>query len=230
MFRTELKTLEREIVSCRRCPRLAAFREQVAQTRKKQFSDWDYWGRPVPGFGDPDAPLLVVGLAPAPHGGNRTGRVFTGDRSGDFLVQALHKAGFANQPLSTSRDDGLQLRNVYLTAAVKCAPPDNKPTPAEIRNCSGFLEREIETLRDVKAILCLGQIAYRSTMETIRIHPHLDRPIPKFRHGLEVRLGEDLPRIFASYHPSPRNTQTGKLTEHMLLSLLSRIRRTLNAT
>ena len=229
MFRAELKTLEREIISCRRCPRLVAFREQVAQSRKKQFSDWDYWGRPVPGFGDPDAPLLVVGLAPAPHGGNRTGRVFTGDRSGDFLVRALYKAGFANQPLSTSRDDGLQLRNAYLTAAVKCAPPDNKPKPAEIRSCSGFLEREIETLRNVKAILCLGQIAYRSTMETIRIHHHLDHPIPKFRHGLKVRLGEHFPRIFASYHPSPRNTQTGKLTERMFSSLLSRIRRTLNA-
>lgn len=224
-----MKTLEREIVSCRRCPRLVAFREQVAQSRKKQFSDWDYWGRPVPGFGDPDAPLLVVGLAPAPHGGNRTGRVFTGDRSGDFLVPALYKAGFANQPLSTSRDDGLQLRNAYLTAAVKCAPPDNKPTPIEIRNCSGFLEREIDTLRNVKAILCLGQIAYRSTMETIRIHHHLDHPIPKFRHGLKVRLGEHFPRIFASYHPSPRNTQTGKLTERMFFSLLSCIRRTLNA-
>ena len=223
-----LNELEGEIVSCRRCPRLVVFREEAAQTKKKQFIQWNYWGRPVPGFGDPNASLLLVGLAPAPHGGNRTGRVFTGDRSGDFLTQALYKAGFANQPTSESRDDGLRLEGAYLTAAVKCAPPDNKPTPSEIGNCSRFLDREFDLLRNVRAILCLGHIAYRSTFERLKALHHIERPTPKFRHGLELNLGEYVPRVFASYHPSPRNTQTGKLTEHMFLSLVKRIHRTLS--
>ena len=223
-----LRKLEREIVSCKQCPRLVAFREETARTKKKQFLDWNYWGRPVPGFGAQDALLLVVGLAPASHGGNRTGRVFTGDRSGDFLMRALYKAGFANQATSENRDDGLQLKGTYLTAAVKCAPPDNKPTPAEFANCSRFLNREFELLRNVRAILCLGNIAYKSTLERLKTLHNLERTMPKFRHGLELNLGDYLPLVFSSYHPSPRNTQTGKLTEQMFLSLLRRIRKTLS--
>lgn len=218
-----LRSLRREIVGCRFCPRLVAFRERVARNKKKQFAAWSYWGRPVPGFGDPQAWLLIVGLAPAAHGGNRTGRVFTGDRSGDFLMGALHRAGYANHPESTSRWDGLRLRGVYLTAAVKCAPPDNNPTTSEFENCAPYLLRELEILRNVKAVLCLGQLAYRSASSVLRTRCSIVGALPTFRHGLEVRLNDDSPIIFASYHPSPRNTQTGKLTMRMFLSFLLRI-------
>lgn len=213
------------MVSCRRCPRLVAYREQVARNKREQYRDWCYWGKPVPGFGDPDARFLIVGLAPAAHGGNRTGRVFTGDKSGDFLIASLCRAGFSNRPTSFSRDDGLKLRDAYLTAAVKCVPPENKPNTHEIAGCSRFLEREIELFRKAVVVLCLGQVAYRATLNAMTTHYQLKRPVPKFRHGLEVSFGSELPRVFASYHPSPRNTQTGKLTERMFLSLLSRVRR-----
>ncbi len=214
-----------EVVDCRLCPRLVEYREDVARNRKKEFADWDYWAKPVPGFGDPNASLLIVGLAPAAHGGNRTGRVFTGDRSGDFLVKALYKAGFANQPLSRSRDDGLRLKGVYVTAAVKCAPPDNKPTREETMNCAQYLAREVDALSRMKAVLCLGQFAFQTVLNTLRSKYDLGQLPSKFQHGLVLDMGEPLPLIFSSYHPSPRNTQTGKLTERMFLSLLIKVRR-----
>ncbi len=220
-----LLQLRDEVVECRRCPRLVEYRERVARTMKKGFLDWDYWGRPVPGFGDPEASLMIVGLAPAAHGGNRTGRVFTGDRSGDFLVENLHRAGFANQPVSRDRYDGLILRGAYVTAAVKCAPPANKPTPLETTNCSPYLSREVEGLRNVRAVLCLGEFAFRSVVNVFTSIYSIGLVSEKFRHGLELKLGDQLPKIFASYHPSPRNTQTGKLTEEMFLLLLRRVRR-----
>jgi len=209
-----------QVVSCRRCARLVEYREEVARNKRKEFLDWEYWGRPVPGFGDPRAQLLIVGLAPAAHGGNRTGRVFTGDRSGDFLYKALYKMGLANQPTSQNSEDGLKLNGAYVTAAVKCAPPDNKPSTEETTNCSAYLASEIDSLRDLKTILCLGQFAFNAVIRTIRNKYNLPRLSTKFGHGRVLRLGEGIPVIICSYHPSPRNTQTGKLTEKMLLSVL----------
>jgi len=199
---------------------LVDYREGVARTKRREFLGWQYWGRPVPGFGDPRAQLLILGLAPAAHGGNRTGRVFTGDRSGDFLYQALYKVGLANQPTSQNSDDGLKLNGAYVTAAVKCAPPDNKPSVDETSNCSGYLASEIDSLKDLKAILCLGQFAFNAVMRTIRNKYNLSQSSAKFGHGKLLRLGDGIPLIMCSYHPSPRNTQTGKLTEKMFLSVL----------
>jgi uracil-DNA glycosylase len=213
-----------QVVDCRRCPRLVQYREKVAKVKRREFSEWEYWGRPVPGFGDPNASLLVVGLAPAAHGGNRTGRVFTGDRSGDFLYKALYKTGFANQPLSKSREDGLALKSVYVTAAVKCAPPDNKPSSDETSNCSSYLAAEIDALSELQVILCLGKFAFDAVMRTVRTKYHLEQRSAKFGHGRVLRLGNGIPRVICSYHPSPRNTQTGKLTERMFLSVLRKIR------
>jgi uracil-DNA glycosylase len=214
--------LNKEVVSCRACQRLVNYRESVARVKKKQFQSWNYWGRPVPGFGDIAASIFVVGLAPAPHGGNRTGRVFTGDRSADFLVKALFDAGFANQPRSIDVNDGLKLHRVYMTAAVKCVPPGDKPTSEEMLNCAHFLSSELEICDGSKVILCLGQFAYRSTMMLLTRNNLFTDRIPKFEHGLEVNL-PDGRRVFASYHPSPRNTQTGKLTATMFKSLLRKI-------
>lgn len=219
-----LLTIKEEVVDCRLCPRLVDYRGRIARKKKKEFADWNYWGRPVPGFGDPDATLLIVGLAPAAHGGNRTGRVFTGDRSGDFLYKALYRTGFASQPISTSRDDGLKLDEVYITAAVKCAPPDNQPTLNETLNCSKYLAREIDALSELRGILCLGQFAFNATMKAMRAKYSLRRSSSRFGHGRVIILGRGAPRIFSSYHPSPRNTQTGKLTQRMLVSLLRKIR------
>jgi uracil-DNA glycosylase family 4 len=221
----DLLQIRDDVVACRRCPRLVEYREQVARSKKREFADWDYWGRPVPGFGDPDASLLIVGLAPAAHGGNRTGRVFTGDRSGDFLVKMLYEAGFANQPLSESRNDGLKLDGVYITAAVKCAPPDNKPTGSETSNCSEYLAREMKSLSSLTAVLCLGQFAFNAVARTLRAKHDLGPSHPRFKHGRVWSLAEPGLLIFCSYHPSPRNTQTGKLTGTMFLTLLRRIRR-----
>ncbi len=218
-----LLKVRNEVVGCRRCPRLVEYREEVARTKRKEFLDWDYWGQPVPGFGDPNASLLIVGLAPAAHGGNRTGRVFTGDRSGDFLYKALHKTGFANQPTSRSVDDGLELKGAYVTAAVKCAPPDNKPSIEETSSCSGYLATEIDSLKDLRAILCLGQFAFNAVMKTIRAKYNLPRSSASFGHGRVLKLGKGIPNIICSFHPSPRNTQTGKLTERMFLSVLRKI-------
>jgi len=195
----------------------------VARKKRKEFVDWEYWGRPVPGFGDPNASLLIVGLAPAAHGGNRTGRVFTGDRSGDFLYEALYKVGLANQPTSQNLEDGLELKGAYVTAAVKCAPPDNKPSTEETTNCSGYLAGEIDSLKDLKAILCLGQFAFNVVIRIIQDKYNLPQSSAKFGHGKVLGLGDGIPPIICSYHPSPRNTQTGRLTEKMFLSVLRRI-------
>ena len=214
-----------QVVQCRKCPRLVKYRERIAREKRREFADWTYWGRPVPGFGDPNASLLIVGLAPAAHGGNRTGRVFTGDRSGDFLYNALFKTGFANQPISESSDDGLKLYDTYVTAAVKCAPPDNKPTTGETSNCSDYLAAEIDALPQLKAVLCLGLFAFNAVMKTFWNKYGQPRIRPGFGHGRLIKLGKEVPLIICSYHPSPRNTQTGKLTEKMFLSVLKAIPR-----
>ncbi len=226
LARQRLMVLNKEVVECGACPRLVKYRETVARVKKKQFLSWNYWGRPVPGFGDIAAAILVIGLAPAPHGGNRTGRVFTGDRSADFLVRALFDAGYANQPRSIDVNDGLELHGVYMTAAVKCAPPDNKPTSKEMSNCAHFLKSELEICNRSRVILCLGQFAYRSTMTLLKKTNLFTPRVPKFEHGLEIDLlGGG--KVFASYHPSPRNTQTGTLTADMFNSLLRRISKSL---
>jgi len=199
------------------------YREKVAREKRRAFREWNYWGRGVPGFGDPQAKLFILGLAPAAHGGNRTGRVFTGDRSGDFLYKALYKAGFANQPTSMHRDDGLQLRNVYIAAAVRCAPPANKPLPSEIVNCRGYLERELDILRP-RAILALGKIGWDAYLEILKQRGLIaSRAAYPFSHGAERSFGEGLPRLFGVYHPSQQNTQTGRVTEAMYAKVLQRI-------
>jgi uracil-DNA glycosylase family 4 len=221
---TALDKLNREIIACRKCLRLVRYREAVAREKRLSFRDWTYWGKPVPGFGDPTARLLILGLAPAAHGANRTGRMFTGDRSGDFLYEALHRAGFANQPHSKNREDGLTLHNAYMAASLRCAPPANKPLPSELANCRPYFERELELLKP-RAILALGGIAMRTYLGLLR-----DRGLIKsaaafrFGHGVSYPLPGDLPRLFASYHPSQQNTFTGKLTQAMLSGVLRDIR------
>jgi uracil-DNA glycosylase len=206
--------LSSEITQCTRCPRLVSWREEVAQTRRRAYRDWQYWGRPVPGFGDTDAEVLVVGLAPGAHGANRTGRMFTGDGSGEFLYSALHKSGFASQPTSTHRGDGLTLQNLFISAVGRCAPPQNKPTISEITNCLPYLEREMALLSRVRVIVTLGRIAFDNIL---RIYRRNNIPIPsiKFTHASAHALGGDLPWLVASYHPSRQNTQTGRLTVDM---------------
>jgi uracil-DNA glycosylase family 4 len=221
-----LRSLTREIVECRACPRLVAWREEVAETKRASFRDDDYWARPVPGFGDPDAHVLLVGLAPAAHGGNRTGRVFTGDRSGDFLFASMHRTGFANQPESTGIHDGLELLDAYVAAAVRCAPPANKPTPDERRECQPYLVRELELLPAVTVIVVLGAFAYEAAWSTLREArlPGVDLPArrPRFTHGLEVECGRIT--LVGSFHPSQQNTFTGKLTPGMLDAVFERAR------
>jgi len=209
-----LDDLEARIVRCRRCPRLVAWREEVARTKRASFADEDYWGRPLPGFGDPRASVVVLGLAPAAHGGNRTGRIFTGDRSGDWLFRALHTAGFANQPTSTHRGDGLQLRDCWVTAAVRCAPPANKPTPTERDDCRPWLVAELRELTGAGVIVCLGSFAWDAALRTLRDLGHEHRPKPRFGHGATATVGPYT--LIGSYHPSQQNTFTGKLTESML--------------
>ena len=207
-----LAVLEREIISCRRCPRLVAWREEVAREKRAAFKDETYWGRPVPGFGDPDAGIVVLGLAPAAHGANRTGRVFTGDRSGDFLFAALHRTGFANKPLSRHKDDGLRLSGLWISAAVRCAPPQNKPTPDERDACLPYTARELELL-DAKVVVCLGAFAWDAALRLLGT-----RPKPKFAHGAEVAAGPFI--LLGCYHPSQQNTFTGVLTPEMLDAVL----------
>lgn len=217
--------LKEEIVACRKCPRLVAYREKVAREKRRAYREWEYWGKPVPGFGDAHAQLLILGLAPAAHGANRTGRMFTGDRSGDFLYAALHKAGFANQPTALHRDDGLELRNVLIAATCRCAPPENKPLPREILNCRGFLEREIEILKP-KAILALGKIAWDAYLDILKQRGVIASRAPyKFAHGAETEVAPETPRLFGVYHPSQQNTQTGRVTPAMYAVVLSRLRR-----
>jgi uracil-DNA glycosylase family 4 len=216
----ELEKLNQEIIHCRACPRLVRYREQVARDKRRSFLAWDYWGKPVPGFGDPRAELLILGLAPAAHGGNRTGRIFTGDRSGDFLYQALFRAGFANQPTSTNRDDGLALQNAYMAATLRCAPPANKPLPSELAKCRHFWERDLEILQP-RAVLVLGSIAMRAYLGSLKERGQIAALAAfPFRHGASYELPGDLPRLFASYHPSQQNTFTGKLTDAMLFRVL----------
>ncbi len=215
---SSLGELTAEITACRRCPRLVAWREQVAAQRRAAFADQDYWGRPVPGFGDPRATVAVVGLAPAAHGGNRTGRVFTGDRSGDWLFAALWRAGMANQPTSVALDDGLELRGAYVLAAVRCAPPQNKPTPGERDECRPFLQRELGLLTHLRVLVALGQFAYQVLADELGL-----RPRPKFGHGVEAVV-PDGRILVCSYHPSQQNTFTGRLTEPMLDAVFDRAR------
>jgi uracil-DNA glycosylase family 4 len=222
-----LKTLNDTIIACRKCPRLVHRREDVARTKRRAYRDCSYWGRPVPGFGDPHAELLIIGLAPGAHGANRTGRMFTGDRSGDFLYEQLYRAGFASQPTSTSAEDGLRLRNAYITAVARCVPPDNKPLPAEIANCMPYLEKELDILRP-RAILALGAIAFDTYVRLMIRRSQLASRTPyRFAHAAAFKLPGDLPHLFASYHPSQQNTQTGRLTPTMFASVLQRIRRVL---
>jgi uracil-DNA glycosylase family 4 len=218
-----LAALTAEVVVCRHCPRLVDWREQVATEKRAAYAGEEYWGRPIPGFGDPDARVLVLGLAPAAHGGNRTGRVFTGDRSGDWLFAALWRCGFANQPQSRSRDDGLRLDGAYVTAAVRCAPPANKPLPAERDACFPYLVRELELLREVDTILCLGGFAWDAALRLlVAAGQPIPRPKPRFGHGAELP-GERW-TLVGSYHPSQQNTFTGRLTEPMLDAVLLRAR------
>ncbi|MGA9858426.1 MAG: uracil-DNA glycosylase [Solirubrobacteraceae bacterium] len=218
-----LRELEDEIVSCRRCPRLVAWREQVAREKRAAFATETYWGRPVPGFGDPTAGVVVLGLAPAAHGGNRTGRVFTGDRSGDWLFAALHRSGFANQPHSRDRGDGLALRGCWVTAAVRCAPPANRPTPAERDRCLPFAARELALLDGARVIVCLGGFAWDGALRILRgAGIELPRPRPRFGHGAEAAIGRLT--LLGCFHPSQQNTFTGRLTEAMLDDVMSRAR------
>jgi uracil-DNA glycosylase len=210
--------LERRITRCRKCPRLVAWREQVAREKRAAFQHEHYWGRPVPGFGDPRARVYVLGLAPAAHGGNRTGRVFTGDRSGDWLFGSMHRTGFASRPTSVSRDDGLCLKGAFVAAAVRCAPPANRPLPAERDNCLPYAAMELELLRDVRAVVCLGSFAWDAAARLYGI-----RPKPHFGHSAEYPL-DGGPTLLGCYHPSQQNTFTGKLTEEMLDAVFTRAR------
>ncbi len=217
-----IEELNNRIITCRTCPRLVEWRESVAATKRRQYMDWDYWGKPVPGFGDQDAGLLLVGLAPAAHGANRTGRMFTGDQSGNWLYGALFKFGFANQPESTGRNDGMQLKNCYITAAVRCAPPANKPAKDEFDNCRPFLLQEMQLLKNVKVIVALGKIAFDTVVTCTESLQWSNFPRkPSFKHGQQVKIHENL-YLVASYHPSQQNTFTGKLTKRMFHSVFKR--------
>ncbi len=214
--------LNKEVVSCCLCPRLVEYRNKVAKEKRAAYADWDYWGKPVIGFGDPAAQLLIVGLAPAAHGANRTGRMFTGDSSGTFLMRGLYKVGFANKADSVSRQDGLELKNAYITAAIRCAPPGNKPLNEEILNCRPYLLREMDLLPNLKAVLALGKIGMEGYLDVLRSQGHEIGKLA-FAHGAEYELGEGLPRLFVSYHVSRQNTQTGKLTPEMFAQVLGAV-------
>lgn len=215
---TDWEQLEQEITACRRCPRLVEWRERVAREKRKAYLDWDYWGKPVPGFGDRQARLLILGLAPGAHGSNRTGRNFTGDSSGEFLYRALYEAGFASQPTATHRDDGLRLTDLYITASARCAPPDNKPTPAELANCLPFVKRELALLNRLEGIVVLGKIAFDTVLRIYR-EAGAELPAMVFAHNRFYDLGPDRPWLLASYHPSRQNTQTGRLTPEMFAAV-----------
>jgi uracil-DNA glycosylase family 4 len=221
-----LSTLHEKIVACTRCTRLCDYTAKVAETKRRAYRDWDYWGRPVPSFGDPKAKVLVLGLAPGAHGSNRTGRMFTGDRSGDILYKVLHKTRFASQASSVSRDDGLTLTGLYITAAAHCAPPGNKPLPEELRNCRPFLEEELTLLRDIRVVVALGKIAFDVYLDILKTRGVIASRAPyQFGHNLEYEIAQGYPRLLASYHPSQQNTSTGKLTEKMLTDVFRRARK-----
>ena len=214
-----LAILNHEIISCTKCPRLVAYREQIAREKRRAYRDWDYWGKPVPAFGDPNARILVLGLAPGAHGSNRTGRPFTGDASGNFMYPVLYETGFANQPTAIDRNDGLQLRDLYITAAARCAPPDNKPLPLELANCAPYLDREIEGLKRLKVIVALGKIGFDAYLNYLKRRGLIKvRALYEFGHGAKYKL-PDGKVILASYHPSNQNTQTGKLTRKMFIDI-----------
>ncbi len=216
MPKSALQVLADEVVGCTDCPRLVAHRRKMAEVKRRAYLDWDYWGKPVPPFGDPRAQMLVIGLAPAAHGGNRTGRMFTGDRSGDFLYRALYETGFASQPTSVSRGDGLTLTGAYITAAVRCAPPDNKPTPEEFQTCRKYLERELVLLKDLKCVVALGKLAFDAYLGILRDDGVIrSRAAFAFGHNVQHRI-PGAPVLIGSYHPSQQNTSTGKLTAEML--------------
>jgi uracil-DNA glycosylase family 4 len=221
--------LERTIVACHQCPRLVAWREEVARVRRRAFRDFEYWGKPVPGLGDYQARVLIVGLAPAAHGANRTGRMFTGDSSGSFLFNALHQAGFANQSTAIDRGDGLNLKDIFITAVCRCAPPANRPTRAEMDNCLPYIAREMELLKRLEGIVALGRIAFDNTLRLFRQNgdsiPNLD-----FSHGAVYELGQGLPWMVVSYHPSRQNTQTGRLTEEMFANIWKKVGDLLDST
>jgi uracil-DNA glycosylase len=222
---TKLELLQREIVNCERCPRLIEHCRNVAAVKRRAYRDWEYWGKPVPSFGDPDAWLLIVGLAPGAHGANRTGRMFTGDRSGDFLYGVLHAAGFASQPDSVSRQDGMTLSSAYITAAVRCAPPDNKPSREEMAACRGYLEREFDLLPNLKVVVALGRIAFDVYLSMLRDRGLIaSRAAFEFAHNRPHRTGAGQPLLVSSYHPSQQNTLTGRLTEKMLGDVFRRVK------
>jgi uracil-DNA glycosylase family 4 len=217
-----LESVSREVIACRACPRLVEWRERVAREKTPRFADQEYWGKPVPGFGDPDARVLIVGLAPAAHGGNRTGRIFTGDRSGDFLFASLHRTGFANQPDSVALDDGLRLRGAYVAAVNRCAPPSNKPTPAERDRCLPFLERELDALDRLRVIVALGAVAWDGVLRAMAAQGSRLSPKPRFGHAAEAQVGPWV--LLGCFHPSQQNTFTGTLTEAMIDAVFLRAR------
>ena len=214
-----LTVLNREVVVCTRCPRLVTYREQIARDKRRAYRDWEYWGKPVPGFGDPNARVLIMGLAPGAHGSNRTGRPFTGDASGNFMYPVLHETGFANQPTATDRRDGLTLRDLYITAAARCAPPDNKPLPEELANCAPFLDREIEGLTKLKVVVALGKIGFDAYLNYLKRRGLLvSKALYQFAHAAKYEMPDGM-ILLASYHPSNQNTQTGKLTRKMFVEI-----------
>ncbi len=220
-----LTVLNHEVVACTRCPRLVAYRENIAREKKRAYRDWEYWGKPVPGFGDPRAQVLIMGLAPGAHGSNRTGRPFTGDSSGKFMYPVLYEVGFASQPNADSRDDGMKLTNLYITAAVRCAPPDNKPLPQELAECSYFLDRELAGLEKVKVVVALGKIGFDAYLNYMKRGGAItSKKSYVFRHGASYQL-PDGKVLLASYHPSNQNTQTGKLTREMFFEIFKRAAR-----
>jgi uracil-DNA glycosylase len=221
-----LETLQEEITACTRCPRLRDHCRQVAVVKRRAWREFAYWGQPVPAFGDPRARVLILGLAPGAHGSNRTGRMFTGDRSGDFLFAALHQTGFASQPVSTGRGDGLSLSAAWITAVARCAPPGNKPTPEELRNCRPFLEREIDLLPDISVVVALGRIAFDAYLDILKRRGAIaSRAAFAFGHGREFTTAPGLPLLIGSYHPSQQNTSTGKLTLKMLVEVFRKARK-----
>ncbi len=222
--------LNREVVSCTRCPRLVIYREQIAREKRRAYRECDYWGKPVPGFGDPNARVLVLGLAPGAHGSNRTGRPFTGDASGKFMYPILHETGFANQPEATCIGDGLELRDLYITAAARCAPPDNKPLPQELANCAEYLDREMDGLKKLKVVVVLGKIAFDAYLNYLKRRGQLpSRKLYLFHHAAKYSM-PDGKILLASYHPSNQNTQTGKLTREMFIQIFIEAARVANAT
>jgi uracil-DNA glycosylase family 4 len=222
---TWLDILNAEVIACTRCPRLVEYRERIAREKRRAYRDCEYWGKPVPGFGDPEARVIVLGLAPGAHGSNRTGRPFTGDASGKFMYPVLHETGFANQPSANDRDDGLVLSDLYITAAARCAPPDNKPLPQELANCASYLEREFHGLKKVKVVVALGKIAFDTYLRFAqRTGPLADKKSLVFKHGASYRMPDGM-MLLASYHPSNQNTQTGKLTREMFVRVFKDARR-----